>query len=262
MTNSTGINAHALFKLGKAKAKRDSRNLLFATLLRAPVKLPKEYDFDMKHTGIPTPMFANDTYGCCVISGRAHQTLRFELLEQKSKLSITDKDVTKEYLKESGGVDSGLVVLDSLKVWRAKGWTAAKKKYKIKAFSELSPKDHTAMKQAIFLDVGIGLGLSLPKSAQSQLQAGKPWDTVTGSGSQPNSWGGHYVYVCGYTALGPVCVTWGRKQQMTWRFIDKYCDEAYAIFDALNAAKVKKALDTGKVNEYLETLPDRRHKAK
>lgn len=262
MTRASGIQEHPIFKLGKAAAKRDARNLMFAALLKAPAALPKEYDFDMKHAGIPTPMFANDTYGCCVISGRAHQTLRFELIEQNAKLPITDKDVTKEYLKESGGQDSGLVVLDSLKAWRAKGWTAAKKKYKIKAFSEVSPKDHTAMKQAIFLDVGIGLGLSLPTSAQGQLQAGKPWDAVTGKGSQPGSWGGHYVYVSGYTALGPVCVTWGRKQQMTWRFIDKYCDEAYAIFDAIDSAKLKKALDTGAVKEYLATLPQRRHKGK
>ena len=65
--------------LGKAAALRDSRNLLFASILRAPVKVPNEsYDFDLKHPGIPTPMFANDEYGDCVIAGRAHQTLRSE----------------------------------------------------------------------------------------------------------------------------------------------------------------------------------------
>ncbi len=76
-----GIQAHRLFKLGKAAAKRDRRNLMFAAILRAPLKVPPEYDFDLTHTGIPTPMFANDTYGDCVIAGRAHQTLRFELIE-------------------------------------------------------------------------------------------------------------------------------------------------------------------------------------
>ena len=57
-------------------------------------------------------MFANDTYGCCVISGRAHQTLRFELIEQKAKIQITDKEVIAEYLKETGGVDASLVVVE------------------------------------------------------------------------------------------------------------------------------------------------------
>ena len=93
MAKSKGIDRHPIFKLGKAPAKRDPRNLRFSALLRAAVKLPKEYDFDLKHTGIPTPMFGNDRYGDCVMAGRAHQTLRFELIEQRKKLQITDKEV-------------------------------------------------------------------------------------------------------------------------------------------------------------------------
>jgi hypothetical protein len=53
-------------------------------------------------------MFGNDTIGDCVIAGRAHQTLRFEDIEPGSvleaeSLMITDKDVLKEYYKETGG---------------------------------------------------------------------------------------------------------------------------------------------------------------
>ncbi len=251
---STGIQSHSIFKLGKAAAKRDPRNFMFAILLRTPAKLPLEYDFDLKHTGIPTPMFANDTLGCCVIAGRAHQTLRFELLENKFKLKITDKDITREYFKESGGKDIGLVVLDSLSLWRKKGWTAAGKNYQIQAYTEIPRGDHEGLKQAIYLDVGVGLGISLPISAQAQVQAGKPWDVVTGKGTSPGSWGGHYVYVSGYTELGPVCVTWGRKQQITWKFMDKYCDESYAIIDAIDSPKKKKALDSGKLKEFLSGL--------
>ncbi len=259
MSKASGIHAHPLFKLGKAEAKRDTRNFKFATLVKAVPKVPAEYDFDLTHTGIPMPMFANDKYGCCVIAGRAHQTLRFELIEQKAKLAITDKEILAEYLKETGGEDTGLIVLDSLKLWRKSGWNAAKKTYKIQAFSEIAPKDHAAFKQAIFLDVGVGLGLSLPKSAQAQLQAGKPWDAATGTAGKRNSWGGHYVYVPGYTTIGPVCVTWGQKQQMTWAFIDKYCDEAYAIIDAVDSDKQKKALDAVKLKELLAAL-SKKHK--
>src|SRR5437870_3185368 len=108
---ATGIRRHPLFRLGKAPARRDPRNFKFAALLRAPVTLPPTYDFDLTHRGIPTPMFANDVYGDCVIAGRAHQTLRFELIEQGSKIAIADRDVVREYLKETGGPDTGLVVL-------------------------------------------------------------------------------------------------------------------------------------------------------
>jgi hypothetical protein len=61
-------------------------------------------------------MFANDQYGDCVMAGRAHQTLRFELAEQKKVIAISDEDVTREYFQETGVADSGLVVLDSLGV--------------------------------------------------------------------------------------------------------------------------------------------------
>ncbi len=244
-------NIHPLFKLGKAKAKRDARNILFISILKTPPVMPPEYDFDLAHPGIPLPMFGNDTYGDCVLAGRAHQTLRFELLEQGAKLKITDKEVIAEYLKETGGADSGLVVLDSLKRWRLLGWKAARKNYKILAFTEVDPKDGISLKRAIFLDLGVGLGLSLPLSAQAQVQAGKPWEVVSGRGTAPGSWGGHYVYVSGYTKLGPVCVTWGRKQQITWAFMSKYCDEAYAIIDAKDTAKKTKALDLDKIRKTI-----------
>lgn len=252
MARSKGIQSHPLFKLGKGPTKRDQRNLMFAAIMLAPKAVPKAYDFDLLHPGTPTPMFANDVYGDCVMAGRAHQTLRFELIEQKTKLKITDKEVLKEYMKETGGVDSGLIVLDSLKLWRSAGWKAAGKKLKIKAFAQLAPKQHPQMRTAIYMDVGVGLGLSLPISAQAQTQTGQPWDVTSGPDAKPGSWGGHYVYVPGYTSKGPVCVTWGKKQQMTWAFIDKYCDEAYAIFDATDTAKVKRGVDLAKLRAFLK----------
>src|SRR5258708_36514464 len=138
MAKAIGINRHKFFKRGKKAAKRDKRNLKFAAVLKAPVPLPPAYDFDTSHPGIPMPMFSNDTLGCCVISGRAHQTLRFEDIEQGSVLMIADKNVLNEYFKETGGPDTGLVVLDSLKEWRHGGWNVGSHKYKIKPFAQVN----------------------------------------------------------------------------------------------------------------------------
>jgi hypothetical protein len=254
MAKARGIHAHKVFKLGKAPAKKDSNNLKFAGLLRAAApSIPDTYDFDATHSGIPTPMFANDELGDCVIAGRAHQTLRFEDIEQGAVITITDSDVRKEYFKETGGVDGGLVVLDSLKLWRKRGWRAAKKTYAIKAFAEVDPRDSDQVRHAIFADVGIGLGVQLPRSAQEQIITGQPWDVTNGPDSKPGSWGGHYVFVPGYTPAGPVCVTWGRKQQMTWDWLDRYCDEAYAIFDAKDSFK-KTVVDKAKLHAFVEGL--------
>ena len=60
------------------------------------------------------------------------------------------------------------------------------------------------------------------------------------------------MMIPGYNAKGPVCVTWGRKQQMTWAFFDKYCDEAYAIVDDKDSAKSK--LDVQKLLDALNSL--------
>lgn len=254
MAIAQGKSKNAYFRLGKSPAKRDARNLQLRALLKKAVKLPTEYDFDLKHQAVPTPMFGNDQFGCCVISGRAHQTLRFELVEQKKVISITTKEVVDEYLAQSGGEDSGLIMLDSLRLWRKQGWLAERKRYNIRAFSEVNRARLNEMKTAIFLNLGVGIGLRLPSSAERELTAGKPWTTTTGAGSKPNSWGGHYVYVSGYTRLGPTCVTWGAKQQMSWRFYTAYCDEAYAIIDDLNTAKKRATLDGSKLDAFLATV--------
>jgi len=213
MAKAKGIHAHKVFKLGKAPAKQDPNNLKFASLLRAAAPaIPDAYDFDATHSGIPTPMFANDVLGDCV----------------------------------------GLVVLDSLKLWRQKGWKAANKPYKIKAFAEVEFLNSDQVRQAIYADVG--LGVQLPQSAQEQISTGQPWEVANGPGSQPGSWGGHYIYVPGYTPQGPVCVTWGRKQQMTWAWLEKYGDEAYAIFDAKDSFK-KTVIDKTKLNAFVARIP-------
>jgi hypothetical protein len=253
MPTARGIQRHPIFKLGKKPAKRDRRNLKLKSILRA-VTVPVEYDFDTAHSGVPTPVFANDRYGDCVIAGRAHQTLRFELVEQSRVIRITDGEVVREYLLETGGDDSGLVVLDSLSRWRKRGWIAGGERYFIEAFAEIDRGDATQVKQAVFTELGVGLGVSLPITAQREFEAGKPWANVSGPGSTPGSWGGHYVYVTGYTRLGPTCVTWGRKQRMSWAFFDKYCDEAYAIIDAIDTPRKRRGLDRSKIESFLDTL--------
>jgi hypothetical protein len=254
MTTARGIQQHPIFKLGKKPAKRDRRNLSLKSILRGPLRVPDEYDFDTSHIGVPTPVFGNDRVGDCVIAGRAHQTLRFELMEQRKVIRITDGEVVREYFLETGGEDNGLVVLDSLNRWRKRGWIAGGLRYFIAAFAEIDRGAQSQVKQAVFTELGVGLGLWLPTSAQSEFEAGKPWARVTGAGTTPGSWGGHYVYVTGYTSMGPTCVTWGRKQRMTWAFFDKYCDEAYAVIDALDTTKKRQTLNRSKIEHFLQTL--------
>ena len=56
MVVAKGIHSHKVFKLGKAPARRDRRNLLFGRVLKRVPPLPREYDFDREHPGMPTPV--------------------------------------------------------------------------------------------------------------------------------------------------------------------------------------------------------------
>lgn len=226
-------------KLGKLDPQRDARNLQLRAVLRtdAPA-LPAAFDVD-EHLDFPlddNPMFANDAYGDCVIAGRAHQTRRMELADQGGLISIPEETVVDEYLLESGGADNGLIVLPSLKAWR-NGWKAWKPAQAIEAFAEVNPIDHEAVKAAICGACGIGLGFGLPMTAKREIDAGKPWEAVgTGPESAAYSWGGHYVWACAYDPAFLTCITWGKRQRMSWQFLSWYADEAYAVTDARTPA--------------------------
>jgi hypothetical protein len=216
-------------RFGKKEAKRDARNFEFKSLvLRAP-PLPRAYDFDRRYAAVPTPMFGNDLHGDCVIAGRAHQTLRFEYLEQRAVLEIRNEDVLREWHRENHDTEDGLAVLDSLKEWRTEGWRVGSRTYTIKAFAELDRKDHDEIRRAIVMQVGVGIGLSLPDSALPMFEEGRRWDVVSGPDSYPDPFNGHYVYCPAYAEDGP-------KHPMTWAFFERYCDEAYAMIDARDAA--------------------------
>jgi hypothetical protein len=246
-------------KFGKRPARHDARTFAFRELVLRSPRLPAEYDFDEHRVAVPTPMFGNDTHGDCVIAGRAHQTLRFEYLEQQKVLAISDADVLREWRRENGGTEDGLVVLDSLKEWRARGWAVGRATYRIQAFAAVDRARSLEVKRAIVMQTGIGLGLTLPYDALTQFNAGRTWDVTKGPGGEPDPYGGHYVYCPGYTKRGPVCVTWGRRQPMTWAFLERYADEAWAIVDARDMAakrrpKARGALDLALLRERLTAV--------
>jgi hypothetical protein len=248
--------ADIICAFGKAPAKQDDRTLkladilLAADVLLAEDPLPAEYDFDDKHKEIPTPPpnYLNPPLDNCVIAGRAHQTLRFEMVEQSGLINITDEDVRREFDKQTGGVNNDIETLESLKLWRKRGWEAAGQHFKIKAFAKIDQGDRELIKRMIYINLGVGLGFFLPDSAIAQFKAGQPWEVTRDKAKH-----GHYVYVPGYTKDGPVCVTWGCKQQMSWAFVDKHCDEAYVIIDAVDTPEKKRNLDEEKINKFLET---------
>lgn len=255
-----------MYKLGKKPAKFDARNLKLRTILKALPPIPESWDVDLAcDKPVPTPMFANDRWGDCVIAGRAHQTLRFEEFEQDCILPITEDDVLRQYWQEGQRgcalarwllprPDNGLVLLDSLRKWRRDGWEVAGKQYNVYAFAQVERVVYPDVRAAIYLLRGLNCGIMLPKSAQGQFAEDKPWSVVAGPDGTVGSWGGHCVYVGAYSPEGLTCVTWGKKQLMTWEFWDRYCDEAYAIVDNRNRFTENSPVDVELLDGYLSQL--------
>jgi hypothetical protein len=245
-------------KLGKLPARIDTRTLRLARLF-IPAKLPalpdKFDNDDGMNVVIESNMFGNDQWGDCVIAGRANWTLRAEYFEQNIRLPITTDEVLYQYWKEQGGnastqPDNGLVMLNSLNVWRHDGWTAAKEHYNIYAYAAINWKKYNELKYAILLLGGAYTGFWVPSSAMDQFDRGETWTVVPGSTIA----GGHAIYLVGYNEIGPVCLTWGKKQQMTWEFFLKYTDEAYAMIDDIDSFKSNSPVNIPLLSEYLKTI--------
>lgn len=228
---------HPYYKLGKGTPLVDSRTIQFDDLVKA-ARIPDSYDVDTQFSQAP-PMsiFGNDTLGDCVMAARANSELRLREKDTNVYPPITTQDVETEYFKETGGKDTGLVILSSLKEWKATGWAAGGQNLTISAYAQINQKSHVSLCAAIYSDVGVQIGLNLPLSAQAQIDAGKPWTIAKGPNSKPGSWGGHCVLVTAYDQNEFTCVTWGQKQILTFKWLEKYCDEAWGVWDQITSAK-------------------------
>jgi hypothetical protein len=234
-------------KLGKKEAVFDPRTLRAKSILQDR-PLPEVYDVDDSHPGVPTPMYQNDQHGCCVIAARAHHTLRL-VLEHGAMPQITDAEVLATYYRETGGGDDGLVMLDSLKAWRRGGWIAGRAVDTIAAFTSIYAWDHQEIKLAIYNLGGVHLGIEMPRAASRQFDAGQPWTVESGIDGRRGTWGGHAIYVLAWDRDGLTCVTWGKRQRLSWEWLDAYCSEAYGIVDSATADRPGVA--TGSVRDFL-----------
>ena len=249
-------------RLGKLEYKHDNRTLALAPMLSTEIRVPEIYNFDKNRAPFPDHMWGNDEYGDCVIAARANQTLRIERVEQRRTLYMVDDDAISEYKKLTGCVspgdpnDTGLVMLYAMRDWRNDGWTMTQKPghhYNIAAYGEIDPMNPDEVRASIYMLVGIQFGLALPLATRKM---GTTWDYngETGPEWQPGSWGGHAVYGFGYDPETITIKTWGENVTVTNTFIEKYCDEAWGVVDALDSWRTKQTIDVDKLLSELKQI--------
>jgi hypothetical protein len=217
----------AAYMFGKLPAKKDPRTLMFKKYLKPGLPEPppayNSLDRFIKTIGTDDvetlfPMLGNDRYGDCVMAGIAHAQTNFHALTGKLEV-MSEAEVIRIYFELSGGVDSGLSVLSTLKHWKREGIGH----HKIEGFVGLEEHDHSDIKNAIMLFGGVPLGFRVQNNAVSDFEHGKPWQPG------PTDGGGHLVLGIAWKPNLVGVLTWGQLQWGTWEWWDAMVDESYCV---------------------------------
>jgi hypothetical protein len=214
-------------KLGKLPPRVDVRTLSLKQYVDL-AKLPAPpAALDLTSHVADWPMYGNDRIGDCTIAAAAHMIEAWTGESRGTAVEVSESAVLTAFdrvkIVDPATGEEGAVELDVLRDWRKRGVDG----HRIGAFARVSVRDHGLVRSAAWLFGGLYIGLALPLSAQWQ----QVWDwngTLAGD-DRPGSWGGHAVDVVRYADDALTVVTWGRVQQLTWTFWDRYVDEAYCI---------------------------------
>ena len=238
-------------KLGKLAPRVDVRTLRLARYVDR-TKLPEPPDtLDVTSHVREWPMYANDRIGDCTTAAAAHMIEAWTAEARGDAVEVTESAVLRAFdrvkLVDPQTGEEGAIELDVLRDWRTHGLG----RHRIGAFAGVSIHDHELVRTAAWLFGGLYIGLALPESAQ--WQATWDWNGSLAGPDRPGSWGGHAVDVVRYGAAGLTVVTWGRLQELTWSFWDRYVDEAYCILshDFLVGDRAPNGLDLDALNADL-----------
>lgn len=195
------------------------------------------------------PMALNDRYGDCTIAAVVHSDQATANLTTQPWTYPGDEAVKTEYFRLTGGQDTGLAETDVLKAWIAGLFGE-----KLAAFAPVNVKHTKVIKQATALCGVVYTGVLIPAPAQQQFADHQPWD-LTHTAADDQIEGGHAVPIVGYTAAGPIVVTWGALQPVTWAWWLKYAEEAYVLITAeIKAAGALRGVDFDALDADLAAL--------
>jgi hypothetical protein len=196
-------------------------------------------------------MACNDQIGDCTIASVVHTDQATANLTTEAWTYPGDSAVSSEYFKLSGGQDTGLAETAVLAAWLTSPGLFG---HELAAFAPIHVKHTRVVKQTTALVGAVYAGVLIPEPAEQQFQDGEPWElTHTSADSQIE--GGHAVPIVGYNATGPIVVTWGALQQVTWAWWLTYAEEAYAVITAeVKERGVLHGVDFSKLDADLNVL--------
>lgn len=217
----------------------------FAKYTRELPSPPNEFGHDALVN--PYHMLGNDRWGNCFWAGAAHETYLWTAAAGK-RARITTQDTLDDYAAGVPGFDTtnpnsdvGTDMQAGASYRRTLGIRdATNSRHKIGAYTAIQAGNVAEHKLAVWRFGVVGLGIQVGDSQQDQFNHGVAWDGLTGGNV-----GGHYVPLVAYRDEVFWCVTWGKLQALTPRFLQTHNDESIAYFstDMLNGGKSIDGLD-------------------
>jgi hypothetical protein len=210
-------------------------------------------------------MLGNDQWGDCAEAGACHQEMLWSTegghpapFDTTSCLvnysAITNFNIN-DGTSGSNPSDQGTDVGQLADYWRNTGLVDSNGvHHKIVAVMDLNPGDLRELWTASYLFQCVGLGFNIPQSALNQTTAGQAWDVVADDGGIQ---GGHYVPAMGRIANGNgILITWGKTQQFTPAFYQKYSDQGIVALseDMMIAAKSIDGFDDALLRSDIRAL--------
>lgn len=217
------VVAPVRYKLGRLAAQFPVALSALHTLISLPAAGakwtgPNDSSFDYGLLG-------NDRYGDCTFAGFVHLVQAICLLLGVTPPQPADARVVQAYLLFTHGQDSGAVIANVLQALYATGILD------IKLAGYAPGRQGLDELWSIIQTFGAGyLGVMVPAVAQDQFAAGEPWD-LTGTSADNEIEGGHCVVGVAFDqdAEQAQVITWGKRQPVTFRWLDKYLDEQWAV---------------------------------
>lgn len=211
-------------------------------------------------------MYLNDRYGCCVISGKAHNLGLWSANDEDSGgvVLATDAEIQSQYFGICGPGDNGCVITRVLDVMRDRGFVAGGKTYKIDGYVSVDWSNKLKVQVAQVVFGASSIGFDLPEE----------WlNAAVWKPTNSRIVGGHDVSPIDYDEQGVYVASWGRIYLFTWdAFLSrKWISEYFAMLaplwygsdqlapNGVNVAKLKADLDQfkgGGVPDLEPPVPD------
>ena len=187
-------------------------------------------------------MMKNDLLGCCTCAGVYHMH-QIQTLNTLTEQTESDNCVLDLYEKACGyqpgnpNTDNGGIEQNVLEYLLNTGFLLNNgTRDKIIAFIEVDPRNIIDIKHTINEFGGCYIGFMVPSNLFDP-ETGEPPKVWQFDPAHTETEGGHCVFICGYSSVGPIFISWGSIYQMSWDFFEHYTEESYGILskDWLNS---------------------------